>query len=64
MAALIITFVVLLLINAPIAFVIGGAGMAWFISAGRNLDILAQYVEPRPSPFPSWLFRSSSLPAT
>ena len=44
MAALIITFVVLLLINAPIAFVIGGAGMAWFISAGRNLDILAQYV--------------------
>ena len=44
MGALIITFVVLLLINAPIAFVIGGAGMAWFISAGRNLDILAQYV--------------------
>ena len=44
MAALIITFIVLLLINAPIAFVIGGAGMAWFISAGRNLDILAQYV--------------------
>ncbi len=44
MAALIITFVVLLLINAPIAFVIGGAGMAWFVSAGRNLDILAQYV--------------------
>ena len=44
MGALIITFIVLLLINAPIAFVIGGAGMAWFISAGRNLDILAQYV--------------------
>ena len=44
MAALMITFVVLLLINAPIAFVIGGAGMAWFVSAGRNLDILAQYV--------------------
>ena len=44
MGALIITFVVLLLINAPIAFVIGGAGMAWFVSAGRNLDILAQYV--------------------
>ena len=44
MAALIITFIVLLLINAPIAFVIGGAGMAWFVSAGRNLDILAQYV--------------------
>lgn len=44
MGALIITFIVLLLINAPIAFVIGGAGMAWFVSAGRNLDILAQYV--------------------
>ena len=44
MGALILTFIVLLLINAPIAFVIGGAGMAWFISAGRNLDILAQYV--------------------
>ena len=44
MVALILTFIVLLLINAPIAFVIGGAGMAWFISAGRNLDILAQYV--------------------
>ena len=44
MGALIIVFIVLLLINAPIAFVIGGAGMAWFISAGRNLDILAQYV--------------------
>ena len=44
MLALILVFIVLLLINAPIAFVIGGAGMAWFISAGRNLDILAQYV--------------------
>lgn len=44
MTALLVTFLVLLLINAPIAFVIGGAGMAWFIDAGRNLDVLAQYV--------------------
>jgi len=44
MAALILVFVVFLLINAPIAFVIGGAGMAWFISSGRSLDVLAQYV--------------------
>ncbi len=44
MAALILVFVFLLLINVPIAFVIGGAGMAWFISAGRSLDVLAQYV--------------------
>lgn len=44
MTALLVTFLVLLLINAPIAFVIGGAGMAWFMDAGRNLDVLAQYV--------------------
>ncbi|NLA54399.1 MAG: TRAP transporter large permease subunit, partial [Clostridiales bacterium] len=44
MIALIGTFLILLLINAPIAFVIGGAGMAWFMDAGRNLDVLAQYV--------------------
>ena len=44
MVALMIVFLLLLLINVPIAFVIGGAGMAWFISAGRSLDVLAQYV--------------------
>lgn len=44
MVYLILAFIVLLLINAPIAFVIGGAGIAWFISAGRSLDIMAQYV--------------------
>ena len=44
MALLIITFIVLLLINAPIAFVISGAGLVWFIDAGRNLNVTAQYV--------------------
>lgn len=44
MIALAIVFVVLLLANMPIAFVIGGAGLAWFISSGRSLDVLAQYV--------------------
>ncbi len=44
MVALMIVFLLLLLINVPIAFVIGGAGMAWFISAGRSMDVLAQYV--------------------
>ena len=48
MTALLVTFLVLLLINAPIAFVIGGAGMAWFMDAGRNLDVLAQYVITQP----------------
>ena len=44
MVALGIVFLLLLLINAPIAFVIGGAGMAWFADAGRSMDVLAQYV--------------------
>ena len=44
MLALIIVFLILLLLNAPIAFVIGGAGLAWFVAAGRSLDVLAQYV--------------------
>lgn len=44
MTLLIVAFVVLLLINAPIAFVIGGAGLVWFISMGQNLNVTAQYV--------------------
>ena len=44
MTMLILAFVVLLLINAPIAFVIGGAGLLWFVDAGRNLNVTAQYV--------------------
>lgn len=44
MIALAITFVVLLLLNAPIAFVIGGAGLAWYIEAGRNLNVTANFV--------------------
>ena len=44
MTMLILAFVVLLLINAPIAFVIGGAGLIWFVDAGRNLNVTAQYV--------------------
>lgn len=44
MLALVIVFIVLLLINAPIAFVIGGAGVAWFIDAGRSLPVVAQRV--------------------
>ena len=44
MGPLVITFLVLLLCATPIAFVIGGAGMAWFIAAGRNLSVTAQYV--------------------
>lgn len=42
---LLIVFVVLLLINAPIAFVIGGAGIAWFmISSGIPTSIIVQRV--------------------
>ncbi len=37
MLALVIVFVLLLLMNAPIAFVIGGAGLTWFASAGSSL---------------------------
>ena len=44
MTALILVFLGFLMINVPIAFVIGGAGMAWFVASGRNLDVLAQYV--------------------
>lgn len=44
MLSLGIVFLLMLLINAPIAFVIGGAGMAWFVDSGRSLDVLAQYV--------------------
>ena len=44
MLALVIVFLVFLLINTPIAFVIGGAGIAWFVASGRSLDVLAQYV--------------------
>ncbi len=44
MIALVIVFVAFLLMNVPIAFVIGGAGLAWFISAGRSLSVTAQYV--------------------
>ena len=42
---LLIVFVVLLLINAPIAFVIGGAGIAWFmVSSGIPTSIIVQRV--------------------
>ena len=44
MLALVLVFLILLLLNTPIAFVIGGAGLAWFIAAGRSMDVLAQYV--------------------
>ena len=44
MIALVVVFILLLLIGAPIAFVIGGAGLAWFASAGRSLSVTAQHV--------------------
>ncbi len=37
MLALVIVFLILLLINMPIAFVIGGAGMAWFLTSSSSL---------------------------
>ena len=44
MLLLVIVFISLLLLGAPIAFVIGGAGMAWYLDAGRTLSVAAQKV--------------------